>query len=227
MTRHALVFVLILSSIACSFRPALRAAHFTESDGEYSLATYLRSSNVPLRTSADSSIVLENTSTTREALLRYLRMTMTRREVISNNIANLPTIRDYDTTSSTARPPRYGTPGQSYQRQRVIVDERGVFSVATVPRGGDARFRRYDPMHPDGNADGFVEYPEIDAEIEMIDLSDARKKYELAVTLIRDFAPMCRIPNWDSFDEDARSPANAYAAPSGSLLNSRPPVIPL
>ncbi len=227
MMRHAISIAFVMSVMACSFRPALREAQFVESDGEYSLAAYLRDSNIALRTLANGSVALENTPIAREALHHYLDMTMVRKDVILNNIANIPTIPDVDVTRSGPRPPPYSTGLGYYQRQRVKVTESGKYSIVTVPRTGDARFRRYDPMNPSGGEDGYVEYPEIDPEIEMTDLADARQKYDLVVTLIRSFTPTVHIPDWGSFDDEAPSPPNAYSAPAGSALNMPPPELAL
>jgi flagellar basal-body rod protein FlgC len=36
----------------------------------------------------------------------------------------------------------------------------------------------YDPGHPDANADGFVEYPNVDINTELVDLMIARRVHE-------------------------------------------------
>lgn len=40
----------------------------------------------------------------------------------------------------------------------------------------------YDPSHPDANADGFVEYPNVNAVNEMVDMISASRAYEASVT---------------------------------------------
>jgi flagellar basal-body rod protein FlgC len=44
---------------------------------------------------------------------------------------------------------------------------------------------RYEPNHPDANAEGYVAYPAINATAEMVDLVSAARSYEAGVTVIR------------------------------------------
>ena len=37
---------------------------------------------------------------------------------------------------------------------------------------------QYDPGHPDANADGYVEYPNVDINTELVDLMIARRLHE-------------------------------------------------
>jgi flagellar basal-body rod protein FlgC len=49
--------------------------------------------------------------------------------------------------------------------------------------------RRYEPSHPDADADGFVELPNVDASQEMVDMVGAARAYQAniaAITMIRD-----------------------------------------
>jgi flagellar basal-body rod protein FlgC len=82
-------------------------------------------------------------------------------DVISTNIANAETTRTAD-----------GTP---YQRQ-VAVD-RGAGQVETVADQSKGRLV-YDPGHPDADAMGYVEMPNVDLAKEMVDLMVTRRMYE-------------------------------------------------
>jgi flagellar basal-body rod protein FlgC len=42
----------------------------------------------------------------------------------------------------------------------------------------------YDPSHPDANADGYVEMPNIDLVAEMTDLTSANRSYQANVTVL-------------------------------------------
>ena len=49
--------------------------------------------------------------------------------------------------------------------------------------------RRYEPSHPDADAQGFVQLPNVDPQNEMVDLIGASRAYQAnltAITLIRD-----------------------------------------
>ena len=43
----------------------------------------------------------------------------------------------------------------------------------------------YDPTHPDANQDGFVEYPNVNAVTEMVDMIAASKAYEASVSAFK------------------------------------------
>lgn len=115
-----------------------------------------------------------------------------RMDIISNNLAN----------SNTTRTPD-GTP---YQRQTPVfapvLQARTLFSLASFggatagedPAGGvrvvavtqDTRQGKlsYEPGHPDANADGYVEYPNVNVVAEMADMISATRSYEANVTAL-------------------------------------------
>jgi flagellar basal-body rod protein FlgC len=43
----------------------------------------------------------------------------------------------------------------------------------------------YDPSHPDSNPEGFVEYPNVNAVTEMVDMISASKAYEASVSAFK------------------------------------------
>jgi flagellar basal-body rod protein FlgC len=119
-----------------------------------------------------------------------------RAEVVTSNLANAETTR-------TAQ-------GGPYQRQHVVFGTAapGSFShelsAASMnmpmsmhdPRGQGVRVqsvvadsappvRKYDPSHPDADADGFVNMPAINPVEEMADLMGAARSYELNATAVQ------------------------------------------
>ena len=50
----------------------------------------------------------------------------------------------------------------------------------------------YDPGHPDANVDGFVEYPNVDVNVEMVDLMLARRVHEANVSVFQAAKSMLR-----------------------------------
>ena len=86
-------------------------------------------------------------------------------EVISENIANAQTTRTPD--------------GGPYQRQ-VATAEGGQVSVKTDAQPGRSI---YDPGHPDADPQGFVRMPNVDVNIEMVDLMIARRVHEANATV--------------------------------------------
>lgn len=119
-----------------------------------------------------------------------------RAEVVSANMANANTTR----TES----------GQPYQRQHVVfqnsaVDQPQDFATALLsgnmlpaqqPQAGEgvkvaavvsdtaAPLRRYDPGHPDADANGYVTYPNINPLTEMVDLMGAERAYGMNVSAV-------------------------------------------
>jgi len=116
-----------------------------------------------------------------------------RMDVISNNIANSQTTR-------TAQ-------GGAYRRKRVVFEaqeagrspfqriaSRGNMAdvyglqgvrVRRIIESNEDMVRTYDPTHPDADAEGFVEYPNVDISTEMVDLMAASKAYQSNVTVIQ------------------------------------------
>ncbi len=118
-----------------------------------------------------------------------------RMDVISNNIANVNSTRTVD--------------GGPFKRKYVIFQPREAEnnSFASMLQGavnkGEKKNRPgdgvravgigtdntmgklvYDPGHPDANADGYVELPNVDIVNEMVDMITASRAYEANVTSI-------------------------------------------
>jgi flagellar basal-body rod protein FlgC len=87
-------------------------------------------------------------------------------QAISSNIAN----------AQTTRTPE----GGAYRRQVVAVasDPATGRPAAVVRRDGAPGRQQYDPGHPDANAQGFVEYPNVDVNTELVDLMIVRRVHD-------------------------------------------------
>jgi flagellar basal-body rod protein FlgC len=114
-----------------------------------------------------------------------------RMDVTAENLANAQTTR--------------GADGQPYRRKEVILAERegpssfGATLAGAMGRGGRARGvevagiaqdatplkQVYDPGHPDADADGYVQMPNVDPVAEMVDLISAQRAYEANVTAMQ------------------------------------------
>jgi len=57
---------------------------------------------------------------------------------------------------------------------------RGV-GVKSIVQSDAKPVMRYEPSHPDANADGYVAYPDINPVVEMVDLIEATRSYEANV----------------------------------------------
>jgi flagellar basal-body rod protein FlgC len=56
--------------------------------------------------------------------------------------------------------------------------------VAGVVADQGAALRRYDPGHPDADADGYVSFPDINPMTEMVDLMGATRSYQMNATAV-------------------------------------------
>ncbi|MBT9258478.1 MAG: flagellar basal body rod protein FlgC [Clostridiales bacterium] len=94
-----------------------------------------------------------------------------RLDVVAENLANIHSTR---------------TPqGHAYWRQVPIFQEAGglrgvkVVGLATDPRPGP---REYQPGHPDADGDGYVQLPNVDPTVEMVNMLAAARAYQANVT---------------------------------------------
>lgn len=96
-------------------------------------------------------------------------------EAISNNIANINTTR----TKEDGPYKRQSVAFEGKQKfDEVMNQEMGDgIQVSKVVQDSNTRLV-YDPEHPDANAEGYVEYPEINVTAEMTDLMMAQRGYE-------------------------------------------------
>lgn len=60
----------------------------------------------------------------------------------------------------------------------------GGVSVSAVISDSSAPLKRYDPQHPDADANGFVSYPDINPLTEMVDLMGATRSYGMNASAI-------------------------------------------
>jgi flagellar basal-body rod protein FlgC len=101
-------------------------------------------------------------------------------EAISRNIANV------ETTSTPE--------GGAYRRQ-IAVAERdpvtGQMRTRIVEDQSPGRME-YDPGHPDANADGYVEFPNVDLNAELVDLMIARRLHEANASVFQAAKSMLR-----------------------------------
>jgi flagellar basal-body rod protein FlgC len=101
-----------------------------------------------------------------------------RLRVVSENIAN---------ADSTGR-----TPNELPYRRKVLVfanvldKEQGINTVQISKRTVDSsEFRKkYDPSHPAADAQGYVQYPNVNSIVEMMDMREARRGYEANLNVI-------------------------------------------
>ena len=115
-----------------------------------------------------------------------------RMDVTAENLANAQTTK--------------GADGQPYRRKEVVLQEisqggfgaqltaamgtgaksgPGGVEVAEIATDQTAGKMVYDPSHPDANAQGYVQMPNVDTVTEMVDLIDSSRAYEANVTAMQ------------------------------------------
>ena len=101
-------------------------------------------------------------------------------EVISRNLANAEVTRTPD--------------GGAYKREIAEVGVDAATGQAGLVVKQDSRPGRmvYDPAHPDANAQGFVEYPNVDINNELVDLMIVRRVHEANVSVFQAAKSMLR-----------------------------------
>jgi flagellar basal-body rod protein FlgC len=114
-----------------------------------------------------------------------------RMDVTAENLANAQTT--------------HGADGKPYRRKEVVLAERqgpgsfgvalkgamgagaspGGVEVAAIAQDKTPLKQVYDPGHPDANAQGYVQMPNVDPVAEMVDLISAQRAYEANVTAMQ------------------------------------------
>ena len=102
-------------------------------------------------------------------------------QLIASNIANSETTRTKD--------------GGPYRRKDAVFQSQdlgfsGVLANAGVRVAGirasqEPFLTRYEPGHPDANADGVVSYPNVNPVEEMVNLTEASRAYEANIAVVR------------------------------------------
>jgi flagellar basal-body rod protein FlgC len=113
-----------------------------------------------------------------------------RAEVVASNLANAETTRKPGGGPYTKQLVVFGTEragrGRFFQLFSGFSDlhARGV-KVERVVQDPTAAVRRYEPGHPDADADGYVSYPNINPVEEMVNLMGAAQAYQLNVSAVQ------------------------------------------
>lgn len=111
-----------------------------------------------------------------------------RTEIIAANLANAETTHTQAGGPFKRREVVFRSEGGSPFRFALAgarTDEvPGEVRVAEVVDDPTPSIMRYEPGHPDANKDGYVAYPAINPAMEMVDLMDAARAYQLNASAV-------------------------------------------
>mgnify|MGYP001313642485 CR=1 FL=1 len=105
----------------------------------------------------------------------------TRLNAISSNLANMSTTRN-EHGAPVPYQPRYVT-FQTDANLTTFGGGHGV-KVASVEYSQEPPLLKYEPGHPDANADGYVAYPNVDMTTEFVDALEATRAYEANIGVL-------------------------------------------
>jgi len=113
-----------------------------------------------------------------------------RAEVVASNMANAETTRTAKGGPYQRQEVVFGsTPvgGSSFAQKLASATDGNVQGVHVVNVVSDPTppIRRFDPSHPDADAEGYVSYPSINPVQEMVDLMGASRSYQLNVSALQ------------------------------------------
>lgn len=113
-----------------------------------------------------------------------------RMDTVSANVANIDSTRTPDGTGPYKRHVvRMASADASMPFANIVERFTGTPSTGVVLTQVDVdnttpTRKEYDPTHPDANADGYVELPNVDLVTEMTDLTSANRSYQANATVL-------------------------------------------
>jgi flagellar basal-body rod protein FlgC len=104
-----------------------------------------------------------------------------RLNAISSNLANIATTRN-EYGEPEAYSPRYVT----FQADADLTTSAGGMGVkvASVDQSTAPPLMKFEPGHPDADADGYVAYPNVDMTTEFVDALEATRAYEANIGVL-------------------------------------------
>lgn len=111
-----------------------------------------------------------------------------RMDVVSANVANIDTTRTPEGGPYLRRVVRFASADQvpfaAFIRRFTGAPTAGVVLTQVGIDAVTPTRQVYDPAHPDANADGYVELPNVDLVTEMTDLVSANRSYQANATVL-------------------------------------------
>ena len=112
-----------------------------------------------------------------------------RMNLISGNLANVHTTRTKDGGPYRRKEPIFAAQAQETPFERILAsqnpDNLPLVKVVEIIEDGRKPLLKYDPNHPDADAEGYVAMPNINLMEEMVNLISATRSYEANITAVK------------------------------------------
>jgi flagellar basal-body rod protein FlgC len=102
-------------------------------------------------------------------------------QLISANVANSETTRTKEGGPYRRKDAVFQTQDLGFEGALANAGVR----VASIRTSQEPFLTRYEPGHPDANADGVVNYPNVNPVEEMVNLTEASRAYEANIAVVR------------------------------------------
>ncbi|MFO7178185.1 MAG: flagellar basal body rod protein FlgC [Pseudomonadota bacterium] len=116
----------------------------------------------------------------------------TRMNTIASNLANARTTRTAEGGPYRRIDPVFEAVALDRMRAGGAVNGVSLARVARIEQDQRPGTMVYEPGHPDANAEGYVEYPNVNAVEEMVNMITASRAYEAGITSIETIKRMAR-----------------------------------
>jgi flagellar basal-body rod protein FlgC len=115
-----------------------------------------------------------------------------RMNIIAGNLANARTTKTEDGTPYKRQDPIFVAKPVAGESADPVMRSVQKVEVAEIRQDQSPGQMVYDPGHPDANAAGYVEYPNVNVVSEMVNMMSASRAYEAGVTSIESLKSMAR-----------------------------------
>jgi len=115
-----------------------------------------------------------------------------RMNIIAGNLANARTTKTEDGTPYKRLDPIFVAKPVSGASSDPVMNAIQKVELSDIREDASPGQQVYDPGHPDANAQGYVEYPNVNVVSEMVNMMSASRAYEAGVTSIESLKAMAR-----------------------------------
>lgn len=115
-----------------------------------------------------------------------------RMNIIAGNLANARTTKTEDGTPYKRLDPIFVAKPVSGGSSDPVMNAIQKVELSDIREDASPGQQVYDPGHPDANAQGYVEYPNVNVVSEMVNMMSASRAYEAGVTSIESLKAMAR-----------------------------------